>query len=56
MQLRSIYPIADPDFIVFELDTFYDVVIATNTTVGDTRMWLYDYHLTPIMFDDNTGE
>ncbi|MHA1435717.1 MAG: hypothetical protein ACTSO7_17900, partial [Candidatus Heimdallarchaeota archaeon] len=56
MQLRSIYPIADPDFIAFELDTFYDVEITINTTVGDTRMWLYDYHRTPIIFDDNTGD
>jgi len=56
MQLRSIYPLADPDFIAFELDTFYDITIAINTTVGDTRMWLYDYHRTPILFDDNTGD
>jgi len=56
MQLRSIYPIADSDYLVFTLDTFYDIEITINTTVGDTRMWLYDYYQTPILFDDNTGD
>jgi len=54
-QLRSIYPIADPDFIAFELDTFYHITITIDESAGDTRVWLYDYHRTPLVFDDNDG-
>ena len=56
IQDRSIYPIADPDFIAFELDTFYGITIKTNNSQGDTRIWLYDYQRVQLAFDDNIND
>jgi hypothetical protein len=53
-EIRSIYPIADPDFVVFELNSYHTVTIKTNETIGDTRIWLYDYSRNQINFDDNS--
>ncbi|NHJ84551.1 MAG: hypothetical protein FK734_03765 [Asgard group archaeon] len=53
IQDRSIYPIADPDFLVFELDTFYEVKIKIENSTGDTRMWLYDFDRNQLAFADN---
>jgi len=52
---RSIYPIADPDFIRFELDSFYKVKIKIENATGDTRIWLYDFDRNQLAFDDNNG-
>lgn len=54
-EIRSIYPIADPDFVVFELNSYHTVTIKTNETIGDTRIWLYDYSRNQINFDDNSN-
>jgi len=56
IQDRSIYPIADPDFVAFELDSFYSVTIKINNTNGDTRMWLYNYQQIQLAFDDNVDD
>ena len=52
---RSIYPIADPDFLMFELDSFYKVKIKIENSTGDTRMWLYDFERNQLAYDDNNG-
>jgi len=49
-EIRSIYPIADPDFILFELDSFYKIKIKIESSTGDTRMWLYDFDRNQLAF------
>ena len=56
IQDRSIYPIADPDYIAFELNSTYEVTIRTNNSVGDTRIWLYNYQRELVAFDDNIDD
>jgi len=55
VQVRTVFPIADLDYVYFELDTYYSVVIETLGPSGDTGLWLYDSTLSLIGFDDDSG-
>ena len=41
VQVRTVFPIADLDYVYFELDTYYSVVIETLGPSGDNALWLY---------------
>jgi hypothetical protein len=55
-QVRSIFPIADPDYVTFELQHYSEVIIKTNETTGDTRIWLYDYARNQLNFDNDNPD
>ncbi|MFW9924531.1 MAG: hypothetical protein ACFFDW_14705, partial [Candidatus Thorarchaeota archaeon] len=55
VQERSVFPIADKDYIIFELDSYYEISIETSGTSGDTCMWLFDADENQLDYDDNSG-
>ncbi len=55
-QIRSIFPVADPDYVTFELQHYSSVTIKTNETTGDTRIWLYDFARNQLNFDNDNSE
>lgn len=54
-QTHNIVPADDQDWVKFWLSTTSEVVIETLGSSGDTRLWLYNYNLNQIEFDDNDG-
>jgi hypothetical protein len=56
-QAHSIIPATDLDWVKFTLSARSAVTIETSgdSTVDDTRMWLYDDNLAQIEFNDDSG-
>ncbi|MCG3252968.1 MAG: PPC domain-containing protein [Candidatus Heimdallarchaeota archaeon] len=52
-QVRSIFPITDPDFVTFELVSYSSVTIKTNETTSDTNIWLYDFDRNQLNYNNN---
>lgn len=53
MQIHSIFPAGDKDWVTFSLARETAVSLQTSGSIGDTRMWLYDSNFQEIEFNDN---
>lgn len=54
-QNHSICPAGDEDWVSFTLGEESAVTLETSGPSGDTRMWLYDFGLAQVEYDDDGG-